>query len=415
MLGAFRTLPTLDLLKEADILPVSLSLQDQIRKNIIRIQTLPTNNPMTLWFERAQQMHIAKIKPFSNLERLMDENMTTTDLTECILPHIRPPWWENPIKIDIPIDKELAIEKHNQTAEANREDPDTICIYTDGSGINNAIAAAAHDPATELTAHQYMGPANLTNVFAAELVGVKTAIEMAKQQNKQRCYIFADSQAAIRAAHNPRKQSGQYILAEIADLADNLVRINPKATITIQWTPGHKGVPGNEKADEEAKRAAIEQLGKQKHPKLKSKLIEQANATTAAASKALWAKGAIHHTHHRRISKPSYVQFGNKLYDGLTRRNTATLVRLRTGHCSLNNYLNRFRITESPECQCGHTTETVRHYVMECPLYNNQRNELQKAVGARNFRLERLLGQKKYLEHTLRYVNTTNRFSNTQE
>ena len=55
------------------------------------------------------------------------------------------------------------------------------------------------------------------------------------------------------------------------------------------------------------------------------------------------------------------------------------------------------------------------HYIMECPLYNNQRNELQKTVGARNFRLERLLGQRKYLEHTLQYVNATNRFSNVQE
>ena len=117
-------------------------------------------------------------------------------------------------------------------------------------------------------------------------------------------------------------------------------------------------MPGNER-DGRGSKTSCNRAGerKQKHSRLNSKLIEQANATAAAANKALWAQGTTHHTDHRRITTPSYVQFKNNLYDRLTRRDTTTLVRLRTGHCSLNNYLSRFQIIETPECQCRHTME----------------------------------------------------------
>ena len=67
-----------------------------------------------------------------------------------------------------------------------------------------------------------------------------------------------DSQAAIKAVANPRRQSGQAIIQEILDSIDNIVIQHPHLRITIIWIPGHSGIEGNERADAEAKRAATE-------------------------------------------------------------------------------------------------------------------------------------------------------------
>ena len=414
MLGPFKSTPNNALLRETELLSISVALEDQIRKNVIRIQTLPLNHPVTLWFERAKQMHRAQIKPISNLEHLMDRNYITTQPLERIRPYIRPPWWENPIHIDIPTSKEIAQEVHEQTFELHRTDPKVMCIYTDGSGIEGEIGAAAYSPTTDSVEHRYLGSADSTNVFAAELVGIQTGLEITEQHQPQiqRCYIYVDSQAAIVAASSPQRQSGQYILACIADVSDRLMQMNPQLRITIQWIPGHRGIHGNEVADEEAKRAATERLGAQaptNHPTLKSMLIQQARAKSESDNEKIWIEaGKTHHTHYRRITAPPYVKTGSELYDGLSRRNTALLVRLRTGHCALNNYLNRMKITESPICECGHSRETVRHYIVECPIYESCRETLRNAVGARNLRVERLLGQPKF-------INSSGRFKEIQE
>ena len=38
-----------------------------------------------------------------------------------------------------------------------------------------------------------------------------------------RCHLYTDSQAAIKAFANPRRQSGQAIIREILDSVDNLM------------------------------------------------------------------------------------------------------------------------------------------------------------------------------------------------
>ena len=48
---------------------------------------------------------------------------------------------------------------------------------------------------------------------------------------------------------------------------------------------------------------------------------------------------------------------------------------------SLNSDLYRINITNDPKCQCGAPFEDSTHYLMECPLYQNERDCL-----FRNFR-----------------------------
>lgn len=68
--------------------------------------------------------------------------------------------------------------------------------------------------------------------------------------------------------------------------------------------------------------------------------------------------------------------------DNLSRRDSAVLFQLRTGHAPLNKHLFRMRCTESPTCDaCGEAEETVPHYIYDCPARTTERRTLRKAAG----------------------------------
>jgi len=66
---------------------------------------------------------------------------------ETIKPHPLPPWWSPPFEIEIEGDKTLAKAKH----DATHHEENTLCIYTDGSGIDEHVGAAAVCPKTSQT------------------------------------------------------------------------------------------------------------------------------------------------------------------------------------------------------------------------------------------------------------------------
>ena len=68
----------------------------------------------------------------------------------------------------------------------------------------------------------------------------------------------------------------------------------------------------------------------------------------------------------------------------------------RTGHCHLNQYLHRFDIIETPEC--------------ECELYDEERDELRRRVGIEGMRSSVLLGDNKVIKKTVEYIEKTGRF-----
>ena len=76
----------------------------------------------------------------------------------------------------------------------------------------------------------------------------------------ERVTIFTDAQAAIRRMASDEPGPGQQYALQarrhIAALRRSVAR--PGVIIEIRWCPAHKGIAGNEKADEWAKIAAEE-------------------------------------------------------------------------------------------------------------------------------------------------------------
>ena len=112
----------------------------------------------------------------------------------------------------------------------------------------------------------------------------------------------------------------------------------------------------------------------------------------------------------KRILQRDGNQHGPTLYNKLSRNTSAKIIQLRTGHCGLNSYLHRFNLADSPFCDCGTGQETVEHFLLECPLYREQRTKLRNNAGTTNMRVDALLGTSEViLKCTEGFINDTER------
>jgi hypothetical protein len=106
-------------------------------------------------------------------------------------------------------------------------------------------------------------------------------------------------------------------------------------------------------------------------------------------TKATWAKywsteNLTVAMHVRRIYGKMETKVGPDLYKqvGEGRATGVLLAQLGTGHCGLNYYLVRFKIVETVAFEkCGYEKERVEHFLIECPSFWTERQELRTTVG----------------------------------
>ena len=378
------------------------------------MQSLSTRHPIHKWLQCALRTRTASTIHQSILENMLNQFPLMTTRIETIEPYIRAPWWTSKIQVEIASDKKAAKSRHDELI--NSTPVNTMTIYTDGSGIMEKIGAAAYNQTLNEMAHQHLGRYSEYNVYSAELTALDLGVTMWQNHvhDYPQCYIFIDSQAACSSIQQPRRQSGQCILTSILDRFDQIMEYNPQRKLKIIWIPGHMDIEGNEYADQEAKRAAIDPTARQfRHPPLKSSRIQQIKAMAKSQWNRQWIENTKTSKHLRRITSKQGIQLGSKLYNSISGRKTcAQVAQLRTGHCGLNKYLHRFGKRYSPYCSCGYAKETVEHFILECPNYKVQRKELRKMVGIWKMRIDKLLGDIELLKYTMEYVRTTKRMDN---
>ena len=86
----------------------------------------------------------------------------------------------------------------------------------------------------------------------------------------------------------------------------------------------------------------------------------------------------------KTVKSPEYYGEGS-------RKLSILHARLRHQCSSLNSDLYRINITNDPKCQCGSPYEDSIHYLMECPLYQNERYCLFRNLRETNKNIETLL------------------------
>ena len=75
------------------------------------------------------------------------------------------------------------------------------------------------------------------------------------------------------------------------------------------------------------------------------------------------------------------------LYDNLPKHQATALMLLRTEVIGLNAWLASIQVPDIlPRCDCGWHAQTVRHVLLHCPKYRQQRADLVRATGSEDLR-----------------------------
>ena len=240
---------------------------------------------------------------------------------------------------------------------------------------------------TWLAERAYIGTENAATVYAAELKGIELAFQIINQITiainiPKKCHVFSDNQAGIRAMTNPGRPSGQHILISAIRALDELR--SQGWEIQIKWIPAHIGVQGNEAADRVAKQAACLHVNPGTRPRrpatttIPKTLIATTKTVIRRSMMHEWEKMWLNEKHGRELAKlgakPNKRTL--KLHYGTRRAISSVITQMRTGKIGLRAYLNNINKSDTDRCQCGYGPQTVRHIILECRDWNQERQEM---------------------------------------
>jgi hypothetical protein len=188
--------------------------------------------------------------------------------------------------------------------------------------------------------------------------------------------------------------------------------------LQIHWVPSHSDFAPNEKADEEAKKAAqgdssdAKSLPKflRKHLLLSVSVLHQEHF---GKIKKRWEhKSSPRENHLRTTNNSAPSKMYIRLIVGLDHRQASILFQFRTGHISLNQHL--FRIRKSNTLVCpnfqGITVETVKHFLLDCPFYQRERHNLESKLRCHTSSISFPLSSPVAVLPLLKYVHATGCF-----
>ncbi|KAJ5667636.1 hypothetical protein N7507_003500 [Penicillium longicatenatum] len=269
----------------------------------------------------------------------------------------------------------------------------TVIFFTDGSGYEGKIGASAVAPDRGIQARRFLGSTEQATVYAAELAGIKIALDKFKSQRESsELVIFADSRAAIQAVQNPKRPSSQHILRAIYAHVHELRSLRTPTTpspsddfsISIRWIPAHVGVPGNELADVAAKNAALggaEAGSDNQFSRLAATAKQQVRSRIRAKWATMWAREKTGKPNQKLVPTPHKKTL--ELFTGLPKHYTSILVQMRSMRVALKHFLFKIGEAASDECGCQEGSQTPKHVLLRCPRYVDERKEMMDKIRAR--------------------------------
>lgn len=149
--------------------------------------------------------------------------------------------------------------KHHQIKEAldnivHSRPEHTNTLYTDGSKSieDKFVGAAIYSPFHNRSVRHKL-PYD-TSIFSAEAWAILQAVDIACSLDWKYTLIFSDSLSVLNSLKNIKKTPNNYLIHWIKHKMARAAHNNQK--IELIWIPAHRGLDGNEKADQAAKEAS---------------------------------------------------------------------------------------------------------------------------------------------------------------
>lgn len=222
-------------------------------------------------------------------------------------------------------------------------------------------------------------------------------------------HFYADNTSALQSILEPKIDAGQSFAWRFRQLIFEFLDQDDNRTVDIAWSPGHKDIMGNERADTLAK-AGAERWSRDHqtitHSRRKAK--EKVLADWTRKWKQTPPTGGF--AAANRIPptlKP------DDIFTTTPREIFGRLIQCRTGHGFFGEYYAKFVPSESTQCPCGTSTQSRHHILTECARYAEHRPILEKA--APGLFLPDLLGTKPGIAATANFIKKSGAFTKTGE
>jgi len=244
-----------------------------------------------------------------------------------------------------------------------------ISIYTDDSKTENSPVRGATIYSPELgLALKHRLPAD-TSIFSAEAWAIYQAFILLESSQYEKATIFSDCRSILNALSSSQKNksNGNYLIPLCRSKFHALTKSG--FSIDLVWIPSHIGIPGNEKADQLAKQAAIHgRKPKFKIPYTDYCVFSARNLREKSQSllkENFLTKGTLYHSLYDKDAFPSKTWFHNL---SIPRDQIVLISRIKSNHYNLNSSLQRKNIVRSAACECGDPYQDINHIIFCCPL-----------------------------------------------
>lgn len=380
-IGSRQTTPIVSLLAEAHVPPLAMRRTFLACKYYSRLMEQPSATPVVVRLKMNRHVRGNKGGYFQSCLNFFGEwNLPKPSANHRLACSPLPPWSS--------LDDNVFCDFHGASVESlsplmaqqlfkelkSDRFPTFIPIFTDGSKTDTGIGAAYAIPTKTIS--NSFSLENEVSVLTSEIYAIyRAALHVKCEGGENRYVIYSDSKSAIMLLSSTRPASYCYYIFMVQAI---IIQMN--GNLSIQWIPGHKGIAGNETADRLARQGS-EGAGLRTTVCLPSEdFANICKHKLHIVWKRHWEQTVIH---DRKGTALYAVKNDLKFWPWTshTERVVETgVARLRLGHVGLAQHLHRFRMADTPLCECGEV-ENVSHFLLDCPEYTHSRRVLQASLS----------------------------------